>query len=128
MARTLDELIVESTKYIYSEPIKDKNLWHDDDYFFKAIYIVINTPDLLKASQIICGWFSPLKLLFKATIKRYIQYLKGRDYAVNTWINSFWDNKTINLCKEKNIDLLDISNEIKNNKVISQTDNYKLNY
>tara|TARA_B110001452_G_C15235253_1_gene427691 strand:- start:140 stop:1012 length:873 start_codon:yes stop_codon:yes gene_type:complete len=61
-------------------------------------------------------------------LKRYIQYLKGRDYAVNTWINSFWDNKTINLCKEKNIDLLDISNEIKNNKVISQTDNYKLNY
>jgi hypothetical protein len=84
MARTLDELIVESTKYIYSEPIKDKNLWHDDDYFFKAIYIVINTPDLLKASQIICGWFSPLKLLFKATIKRYIQYCRDMTQNIQT--------------------------------------------
>lgn len=61
-------------------------------------------------------------------LERYIQYLKGRDYAVNTWVNSFWDSKTKNLSKEKNIDLLDLSNEMKNRKIISQADNYNLEY
>jgi|TARA_B100001093_G_C26269142_1_gene776132 hypothetical protein len=74
MARTLAELIVDAGNYTYTEPEKDKQYWENDDYFFKAIYIVINTPDLLKASDIICGWFPPLKVLFKGTIKRYIQY------------------------------------------------------
>jgi hypothetical protein len=84
MARTLDELIVDSRKYTYSEPNKDKNLWQDDDYFFKAIYIVINTPDLIKATLIICGWFSPLKLLFKGTIKRYMVYCTAMNQNIQT--------------------------------------------
>tara|TARA_B100001093_G_C26792673_1_gene999693 strand:- start:634 stop:1506 length:873 start_codon:yes stop_codon:yes gene_type:complete len=61
-------------------------------------------------------------------LKRYIEYLKGRDYAVNTWMNSFWDTKTKNISKEKNIYLMDMSTELKNSKINSQADNYKLKY
>ena len=63
-------------------------------------------------------------------LNRYIQYLKGRDYAINTSGNSNWSEETKDLCKEKNIHLLYIPNEIKNssNSFTSQTDNYKLDY
>lgn len=74
MARTLVELIEQARNYNYIEPSKDRQYWENDDFFFKAITIVINEPDLLKASDIICGWFPPLKVLFKGTLKRYMDY------------------------------------------------------
>uniref|UniRef100_A0A6C0BUD8 Uncharacterized protein n=1 Tax=viral metagenome TaxID=1070528 RepID=A0A6C0BUD8_9ZZZZ len=74
MARTLNELIEQAKQYNYIEPAKDRKYWENDDFFFKSITIVINDPDLLKATDIICGWFPPLKLLFKGTIKRYMIY------------------------------------------------------
>ena len=43
-------------------------------------------------------------------------------------MNSFWDTKTKNISKEKNIYLMDMSTELKNSKINSQADNYKLKY
>ena len=74
MARTFVQILDEAREYEYKPPTKEKIYWDNDDYFFKAITIVIHEPDLLKATDIICGWFPPLKMLFKSTIKRYIHY------------------------------------------------------
>lgn len=74
MPRTLSELIEQSKNYNYVCPTKDKKYWENDDYFFKAISIVVNEPDILKAADIICGWFPPLVMLFKGTLKRYMAY------------------------------------------------------
>ena len=63
-------------------------------------------------------------------LNRYIKYLKGRDYAINTWKNSNWNSELIRLSKEKNIELIDMPSEIKNisDELITQKDNYKLEY
>lgn len=74
MARKLIELIEQAKAFNYVEPNKQKQYWDNDDYFFKAISIVVNEPDILKAADIICGWFPPLVMLFKGTIKRYMVY------------------------------------------------------
>lgn len=74
MARKLIELIEQAKVFNYVEPNKQKQYWDNDDYFFKAISIVVNEPDILKAADIICGWFPPLVMLFKGTIKRYMVY------------------------------------------------------
>lgn len=74
MARKLIELIEQAKGFNYVEPDKQKQYWDNDDYFFKAISIVVNEPDILKAADIICGWFPPLVMLFKGTIKRYMVY------------------------------------------------------
>ena len=71
MARTLNELIEQAKQYNYIEPAKYRKYWENDDFFFKAITIVINDPDLLKATDIICGWFPPLKLLFPMICKLF---------------------------------------------------------
>ena len=72
MPRTLDELMEESKQYIYKEPEKPREHWENDEWFFKAISIVIMEPVLIKSAQIICNWFPPMKLLFKTTIKNKI--------------------------------------------------------
>ena len=74
MARKLIELIEQAKGFNYVEPTNQKQYWDNDDYFFKAISIVVNEPDILKAADIICGWFPPLVMLFKGTIKRYMVY------------------------------------------------------
>ena len=77
MPRTLVELIADSRNYTYIEPSKPREQWGDDEWFFKSISLVINNDDLLKSADIICGWFPPLKLLFKNTLKRYITYCQS---------------------------------------------------
>lgn len=74
MARKLIELIEQAKDFNYVEPTKQKQYWDNDDFFFKAISVVVNEPDVLKAADIICGWFPPLIMLFKGTIKRYMVY------------------------------------------------------
>ena len=61
----------------YVEPNKPKEQWDNEDYFLKAFAVAIKNPDQLKANDIICGWFPPLKVLFKTTINKYINYCKS---------------------------------------------------
>ena len=45
MARTFVEILDEAREYEYKPPTKEKIYWDNDDYFFKAITIVIHEPD-----------------------------------------------------------------------------------
>lgn len=84
MARTFIQLIEEAKNFNYMEPNKLKKYWDNDDYFFKAISILINEPDLLKATEIICSWFPPLVMLFKGTLKRYMVYCTAMNQNIQT--------------------------------------------
>tara|TARA_Y100000816_G_C25615409_1_gene328900 strand:- start:48 stop:320 length:273 start_codon:yes stop_codon:yes gene_type:complete len=84
MPRTLDELMEESKQYIYKEPEKPREHWENDEWFFKAISIVIMEPVLIKSAQIICNWFPPMKLLFKTTIKKYMVQCSKQTQLNNT--------------------------------------------
>ena len=70
----LAELIQIASTVEYLEPDKPKEQWTDDDYFFKSIYIALHNPDQVHASNIICGWFPPMKVLFKAKLNAYLVY------------------------------------------------------
>jgi len=84
MPRTLDELMEESKQYTYKEPDKPREKWENDEWFFKAISIVIMEPVLIKSAQIICGWFPPMKVLFKTTIKKYMVHCSKQTPLNNT--------------------------------------------
>jgi hypothetical protein len=74
----LNELmyVAKSIEYIKSE--ENVDTWSTEEIYHGAIYETVQSKYQVKASEIVCGMFSPLKLLFKRTIRNYILVMTQR--------------------------------------------------
>jgi|TARA_B100001287_G_scaffold27225_1_gene19612 hypothetical protein len=80
---TLVELLelAKGVDYIPSSVPEEK--WTTEEIYYGALSETINSRYQVRASEIICGFFPPLKLLFKKTIKNYIIEMSNRKQKLN---------------------------------------------
>ena len=81
----LSELMLLAKKIKYIKPlIKNEDEWSRDEIYYAALYETLNSKYQIRASEIICGIFSPLKLLFKTTLKNYIKIMLQRNATTHS--------------------------------------------
>jgi hypothetical protein len=80
---TLVELLVLSKRVEYIPSSEPEDQWTTEEIYYGALSETINSRYQVKASEIICGFFPPLKLLFKKTIKNYIIEMSNRKQKLN---------------------------------------------
>ena len=79
----LTELMLLAREITYIPPSYDESRWTTDDIYHAAINETLQSKYQMKATEIICGVFSPLKLLFKTTLKNYINIMLSRRETQN---------------------------------------------
>lgn len=57
----------------YNDPELPQDEWNQDEIMYKAIAIALDNPIQIRAALIMIDMFSPLKLVFKSIIRRYIK-------------------------------------------------------
>lgn len=74
----LTELMVYAKKFEYINPGTNEETWSTEEIYYAALYETLHSKYQIRASEIICGIFPPLKLLFKNTIRNYIKVMTHR--------------------------------------------------
>jgi|TARA_B110000483_G_C17861432_1_gene414348 hypothetical protein len=69
----LEELLVVAKTVNYIPPTNDLSKMTNDEIYDGCINVVVNNPIQMKGAMIVCSVFPPLKLLFKSSIRSYIE-------------------------------------------------------
>jgi len=76
---TMNELMVLAKNIPYTHPNYSQDKWTTEDIYYAALCETVNSQYQIRASEIICGVFPPLKLLFKKTLRSYINIMLLRN-------------------------------------------------
>lgn len=74
----LTELMIYAKNFNYINPGTKEESWSTEEIYYAALHETLNSKYQIRASEIICGIFPPLKLLFKNTIRNYIKVMTQR--------------------------------------------------
>ena len=61
----LTELMIYAKNFNYINPGTKEESWSTEEIYYAALHETLNSKYQIRASEIICGIFPPLKLLFK---------------------------------------------------------------
>jgi hypothetical protein len=78
----LNELMTLASTVKYTPPSLDEDNWSSEDIYHAALHETLHSKYQMRASQLICGVFSPLKLFFKNIIRNYITIMTDRREGV----------------------------------------------
>jgi hypothetical protein len=84
----LTELMVFAKKFMYINPGTNEETWSTEEIYYAALYETLNSKYQIRASEIICGIFPPLKLLFKSTLRNYIKVMNHRQKLLHDSVTS----------------------------------------
>lgn len=71
----LIELMAFAKNLTYYPPQYSEDKWSTEDIYHGALYETLHSRYQVRASEIICNIFPPLKLLFKNTLRNYIKLM-----------------------------------------------------
>lgn len=74
----LNELMTLASTIKYIPPSHDEDTWSTEDVYHAALYETLHSKYQMKSSELICGFFPPLKLFFKNIIRNYIKIMNDR--------------------------------------------------
>ena len=72
------ELICVAKTLSYYPPQYKEDEWTTEDIYHAALHETLQSRYQIRASEIICNVFPPLKLLFKNTLRNYIKLMMVR--------------------------------------------------
>jgi hypothetical protein len=74
--------------FVYINPGTNEETWSIEEIYYAALYETLNSKYQIRASEIICGIFPPLKLLFKNTLRNYIKVMTHRQKLLHDSVTS----------------------------------------
>lgn len=75
----LTDLMIYAKNFNYINPGTSEDTWSTEEIYYAALHETLHSKYQIRASEIICGIFPPLKLLFKNTIRNYIKVMTHRE-------------------------------------------------
>ncbi len=75
----LEDLIILARQIQYIPPTYNEDSWTQDDIYNAAISETLHNKYQIKASEIVCDSFAPIKIFFKGTLRNYIRIMYSRN-------------------------------------------------